>query len=51
MNEISIREQELQSILKTLSHHVMDEDTYTAEQRLILLDTALQLLRISKGRA
>jgi len=49
-NTLNKRDEELKGILKTLSEHVMDEQTYTEEERYKLMDLVLQLLAICKGR-
>lgn len=47
---LSTRDEELKSILQTLSTHVMDDSTYTFEERMALMDLVLQLLKLWKGR-
>lgn len=44
------RDNELKDILKTLSEHTMDKETYTEEERFILMDIVLQLIRMWRGR-
>ena len=44
------RDNELKDILKTLSEHTMDKETYTEEERFVLMDIVLQLIRMWRGR-
>ena len=47
---LNTRDEELKSILKTLSEHVMDENTYSYDERMALMDIVLQLLKLWKRR-
>lgn len=44
------RDEELKNVLKTLSEHTMDKETYTEEERFIMMDVVLQLIRMWRQR-
>lgn len=44
------RDEELKNVLKTLSEHAMDKETYTEEERFILIDLVMQLIRMWRQR-
>lgn len=44
------RDEELKNVLKTLSEHTMDKETYTEEERFIMMDIVLQLIKMWRQR-
>lgn len=44
------RDEQLKQILRTLSEHAMDEQTYTQDERMAIMDTVLQLLKLWRKR-